>query len=640
MLFSDIEYFKSCLDRIKARFNYARVEDIDPEAGIDTPIHNDATSKQVIRDFASLILARENRPMIFAASTITIINGIFNYLAPYVLAQAISSARKSQDSEEELPWNESYQLLFVAACVTYAAAQLTPNLREYLMTSVSANNNQKLINMIARHLVKNKSLEFHNETPFGNHMILLQKGFSVTNAGAPILNTIIPTVAEVTIASLALSLVYDVKVGLNVLTMLAAFTAYSIKTTQPVIDINKEALEKNTLAFENLCKAIKNYKIEHDFAKDEYELQQVSIKVKELFETIVKAQKISIVINSGNILIARAFMLSACLLATTRDPDALLVLFGYLNQLCILLPSFGSSVNTLAASYPDIKFVFGELSKKSEVVNEHPGVEITLNPNHNLKFNGVFFSYPKKPNVPILDDFSASFTTGKTYAFVSESGAGKTTIFNLLYKYYIHGSGSITINDQDISTVDLKSLRDSIALLGQDPCLFNGTLRDNIKYGSSHAENITDADILDLADKVSLTAFIDKFEMGLDHDIGEDGKFLSGGQQQRVAILRGLLKDCSIRLLDEVTASLDAKTADEVLAGIIRLSKENNVITLMISHNLNEVAKYADEILVLSGGKVVAQGTHSELLDISDNYKSLWGKFNSQTHNSTISMKM
>ena len=104
--------------------------------------------------------------------------------------------------------------------------------------------------------------------------------------------------------------------------------------------------------------------------------------------------------------------------------------------------------------------------------------------------------------------------------------------------------------------------------------------------------------------------------------------------------LESLLKDCSIRLLDEVTASLDAKTADEVLAGIIRLSKENNVITLMISHNLNEVAKYADEILVLSGGKVVAQGTHSELLDISDNYKSLWGKFNSQTHNSTISMKM
>jgi ABC-type multidrug transport system fused ATPase/permease subunit len=629
MLFPYIEYFRNCLDRIfKTRTNYSRVEDIDPEARINT---NDADSKQVIRDFASLILAPENRPIIYATGTLTIFNGMFNYLPSYFLAQAISSVRESQNSEEELPWSESYELFIAAACVTYAASQLTANLREYLMTSVSANSNQKLINLIVRHLVKNKSLEFHNETPFGDHMFLLQKGFSVTNAGTPILNTIMPTIAEITIASLALSQVYGVKVGLNVLTMLAAFTAYSMKTTQPVIDINKEILEKNNLAFENLCKAIKNYKIEHDFGKDEYELHQVSVKVNELFETIVKAQKVSISINNGHILIARAFMLSACLLATTRDPDKLLVLFGYLNQLGTLLPSFGSSVNTLASSYPDIKFVFGELAKQSEVVNEHLGVELSLKPNHNLKFNGIFFSYPKKAKVRILDNFSASFITGKTYALVSESGAGKTTIFNLLYKYYVQGSGSITINDQDISGVDLKSLRGSIALLGQNPCLFAGTLRDNIKYGASNPDSITDTEILDLACKISLKDFICNFEKGLDHEVGEDGKFLSGGQQQRVAILRGLLKDCSIRLLDEVTASLDANTAHAVLRGIISFSKERNVTTIMISHNLIEVSNYADEILVLSDGMVAAKGTHSELLVNSNLYKSLWDKFSSQS---------
>jgi ABC-type multidrug transport system fused ATPase/permease subunit len=203
-------------------------------------------------------------------------------------------------------------------------------------------------------------------------------------------------------------------------------------------------------------------------------------------------------------------------------------------------------------------------------------------------------------------------------------GGGKTTLFNLLYGYYSPSCGTIRINGQDITQVSLKSLQGRISLLGQKPNLFKGSIRANICYGATHPEDVTDDEILRLSQGADLHEFLQSFPEKLETDVGEEGNTLSGGQQQKVAVLRGLLKNSPIRLLDEITASFDSQSATQLLQSILRTSEK--ITTLMITHKLTE-AKLADLIIVLEKGKVIAQGPHAVLVESCPLYQELWNAY-------------
>jgi ATP-binding cassette subfamily B protein len=224
----------------------------------------------------------------------------------------------------------------------------------------------------------------------------------------------------------------------------------------------------------------------------------------------------------------------------------------------------------------------------------------------NVSFEHVSFAY--HPGMAVLDDVSFTAAAGKITALVGGSGAGKTTLVALLQRFFDLDGGRIVINGQDISTVTKTTLRGSIAYVSQQPYLFEGTIRDNIRYGRPDA---TDADVEAAARIAQADEFIRRQPRGYDTTVGENGVTLSGGQRQRLSIARAIVRNAPILVLDEATSALDNESEALVQAALAEVMKERT--TIVIAHRLSTVIN-ADHIVVLAHGKLVEEGTHRELI--------------------------
>ena len=253
------------------------------------------------------------------------------------------------------------------------------------------------------------------------------------------------------------------------------------------------------------------------------------------------------------------------------------------------------------------------LESPSEIVETaHP---VTLAGSQiDLQVNDLNFRYPLRPEVPVIADVNFRVNAGEMVAFVGPSGAGKSTMLDLLQRFYDPESGAICLGGHDIRTLSLASLRGAIGFVPQDPVLFSGTLRDNLRYAKPDADD-------DLIQHALQLAYADEFVQalpdGLDTLVGEDGVGLSGGQRQRLAIARALLTDPAILLLDEATSALDAESEHKIRESIEALKRKMSII--VIAHRLSTV-RQADRIVVLQSGAIVAQGAHDELVESSELY--------------------
>ncbi|MGV1063905.1 ABC transporter ATP-binding protein [Clostridium perfringens] len=232
-----------------------------------------------------------------------------------------------------------------------------------------------------------------------------------------------------------------------------------------------------------------------------------------------------------------------------------------------------------------------------------------------ITIKDVTFRYDNKES--ILENFNLDIEAGKMVALVGPSGGGKTTICNLIPRFYDYESGQIFIDDVDISTVTLKSLRENIGIVQQDVFLFTGTIKENIMYGNPNA---TDEEVIKAAKNACLHDFIMGLEDGYDTFIGERGVKLSGGQKQRISIARVFLKNPAILILDEATSALDNVTEYEIQKALEELSKDRT--TLVVAHRLSTV-KNSDEIVVLTDKGIEERGTHEELMKLGGVYSSL-----------------
>ena len=237
----------------------------------------------------------------------------------------------------------------------------------------------------------------------------------------------------------------------------------------------------------------------------------------------------------------------------------------------------------------------------------------------NIKFEEVSFSYPNTLE-HALKNINISVEGGTTVAFVGHSGAGKSTIINLLPRFYDPKKGVVYIDKQNISSVTLSSLRKNISMVSQDIILFDDTVRANIAYANMNA---SEDEIKKACDFAAATEFIEKLPQTFETIIGENGIRLSGGQKQRISIARAVLKNSPIILLDEATSSLDAVSEEKVQNAVMHLTK--NKTTLVIAHRLSTIIR-ADKIIVVNQGQIVDTGTHSELLKNSMIYKNLYSK--------------
>ncbi|XZH19573.1 ABC transporter ATP-binding protein [Clostridium perfringens] len=255
-----------------------------------------------------------------------------------------------------------------------------------------------------------------------------------------------------------------------------------------------------------------------------------------------------------------------------------------------------------------------------EIMNEENEKEITnakelKDVRGKITIKDVTFRYDNKES--ILENFNLDIEAGKMVALVGPSGGGKTTICNLIPRFYDYESGQIFIDDVDISTVTLKSLRENIGIVQQDVFLFTGTIKENIMYGNPNA---TDEEVIEAAKNACLHDFIMGLEDGYDTFIGERGVKLSGGQKQRISIARVFLKNPAILILDEATSALDNVTEYEIQKALEELSKDRT--TLVVAHRLSTV-KNSDEIVVLTDKGIEERGTHEELMKLGGVYSNL-----------------
>jgi subfamily B ATP-binding cassette protein MsbA len=259
--------------------------------------------------------------------------------------------------------------------------------------------------------------------------------------------------------------------------------------------------------------------------------------------------------------------------------------------------------------------VFRILDVHPKIV-DHPNALRVDKAKGNIIFENISFSYLE--NVPLIDNISLTIKKGQTVALVGHSGAGKTTILNLICRFFDPASGAITLDGTDIRKITMSSLRSNLALVSQDVTLFNDTIKENIAYGTNESAL---PEIQKAAKHAAAHDFIIELPNGYDTMIGENGVKLSGGQRQRIAIARAMLKNAPILLLDEATSSLDSKSERAVQEALSNLMQ--NRTTIVVAHRLSTIQS-ADLIHVIDEGRIAESGNHDELLQLNGAYAKLY----------------
>ncbi|WP_022763734.1 ABC transporter ATP-binding protein [Butyrivibrio sp. XPD2006] len=272
---------------------------------------------------------------------------------------------------------------------------------------------------------------------------------------------------------------------------------------------------------------------------------------------------------------------------------------GQVSSLLTLLPVISKGLESVSSIGEILEFEHVEDSSDKEEVRDIEG---------NFTFENVGYSYPDSDEYTV-HDINLRVNKGETVAFVGESGAGKSTIMNLLVGFGLPTSGRILVDDKDLSHINLQSYRKNLAVVPQNTILFSGSIRDNILYGTS---DITDAELDRVIEESGLKSVIDKLPMGLETKVGEHGDKLSGGQKQRISIARALIRHPKVILLDEATSALDALSEKEVTYALENMS--NKCTTFIVAHKLATIEK-ADKIVVIDKGTVAECGTAKELMD-------------------------
>lgn len=284
-------------------------------------------------------------------------------------------------------------------------------------------------------------------------------------------------------------------------------------------------------------------------------------------------------------------------------------LFSFLMVTLLMAASIGS----LPDFYSSIQKTVGATEKLMDLLSEVSEPELfngTSKPEikGSISFEHVSFCYPQRPDVRVLNDVSFSIESNRTLALVGTSGGGKSTIASLVLHYYPLQEGRVLLDGNDSSEIDLKHLRDHIAVVPQEVILFAGTVKENIAFGRPGA---TDEEIIEAARQANALDFINGFPDGMQTQVGDRGIQLSGGQKQRIAIARAILKNPTILILDEATSALDSESEKTVQEALDKLMKGRT--SIVIAHRLSTI-RNADKILVIQNGMIVEQGTHQELI--------------------------
>jgi subfamily B ATP-binding cassette protein MsbA len=390
--------------------------------------------------------------------------------------------------------------------------------------------------------------------------------------------------------------------------------------------VSTQGMENAGFLSTHLLEIFKNHKLIKIFQRENYEYARIDDRLEQAMSTTKKIAKIFIKVSPimetlTGIMIALLIFYSGKLII--NGEININNFFSFLAAMMLAyqpVRSLSTLNMAIQAGLSSARRILPVIDQKIEIKDDINCKDLVIK-NGEINFNNVNFKYDlNNENLNILNKIDINISGGKMTALVGHSGSGKSTILNLIPRFYNATSGNIKIDNQPINDLSINSLRKEISLVSQDTTLFDDTIKNNIAYANLKA---TDEEITEAAEKSFASEFIKKLPDGYNSLIGENGLRLSGGEKQRISIARAMLKKSSIILLDEATSSLDADTEQKIQKALTLLTK--NKTTVVIAHRLSTILS-SDQIYVIDSGKVIASGNHNELLKHSSVYKNFYDK--------------
>ena len=532
---------------------------------------------------------------------------------------------KAVDSLDELNKNSLIIFIPIVFIAAYGIARFLHagfgEIRDALFARIGQNAIRRAALKVFEHL-HNLSLKFHLNRQTGALSRIIDRGIGAIDFILRFVTfNIFPTLLEMILVCLILLNLFSWYFSIITFFVILFYISFTFIVTEWRVQIRKKMNDADNVRGQKSIDSLLNYETVKYFNNENFESSNYDKSLEEYEKFAIKSAISLNFLNLGQALIITIGIIGMMILtvyeiqSNKMSIGDFIIVNTYLIQLSIPLNFIGFVYWQIKQSLVDMENMFTLLNEKTEITDNIHAKDLIIS-DASVTFKNVSFHYDEKRK--IIKDISFKIYPNQTVAIVGPTGAGKSTISKIFFRFFDPISGSILIDNQDIRKVTQKSLREQIAVVPQDTVLFNETLFYNISYGNP---NSSKEEIVQVTKMAKLHDFIENLPDGYNTIVGERGLKLSGGEKQRVAIARALLKKPKIFFFDEATSSLDTKTEKEIQNNLEHLSK--NITTIIIAHRLSTV-KNADNIIVLDNGEIAETGNHRRLLELNGLYSNLW----------------